>query len=84
MDSHYGRVVYQSNFFQVDEILWEVNESVRNNRLRRFTVPIEDQGEMESAKLWRKVGAAIDAEDQVRVSRSSKRFQIQLSSAPFP
>jgi len=66
IDGHWdSTVMIKEKKSGVDEILWEVNESVRNNRLRRFTVPIEDQGEMESAKLWRKVGAAIDAEDQV-------------------
>ena len=38
---------------------------MRSKRLPRFTVPLDEQGEFESAKLWRKVGAAIDAEDQV-------------------
>ena len=46
-------------------MLWEVDDTVRGKRLPRFTVPLEEQGDMESAKLWRKVGAAIDAEDQV-------------------
>ena len=49
----------------MDEILWEVDEGVKSKRLQRFTVPLEEQGEYESANLWRKVGAAIDAEDQV-------------------
>ena len=46
-------------------MLWEVDDSVRAKRLPRFTVPLEEQVDYESAKLWRKVGAAIDAEDQV-------------------
>ena len=50
---------------QIDEVIWEVDDSVRAKRLPRFTVPLEEQVDYESAKLWRKVGAAIDAEDQV-------------------
>lgn len=37
---------------------------IRQSRLKRFTVPIEDQNEFESVKLWQKVTKAIEADDQ--------------------
>ena len=42
-----------------------MDDSVRQKRLPRFTVPIEEQEEFESANLWKKVSAAIDSEDQI-------------------
>ena len=35
------------------------------NRLKRFTVPMDEQNEFESAKMWRKVSEAIEKDDQV-------------------
>ena len=37
---------------------------MRQSRLRRFTVPMEDQLDSESVKLWRKVSRAIEVDDQ--------------------
>merc|ERR1711881_379076 len=48
----------------VEEILWKVDDEVRSTRLPRYTVPMEEQEEFESAKLWRHVSDAIDKEDQ--------------------
>jgi hypothetical protein len=38
---------------------------VTSSRLKRFTVPVEQQTEWESARLWRAVGEAIVQEDQL-------------------
>ena len=40
-----------------EEVLWEVNPEVRAQRLKRYTVPIDDQTEWESAKLWLQVSS---------------------------
>ena len=45
-------------------MLWQVTQEVRQSRLRRFTVPIEHQGEFESVRLWQKVSKAIELDDQ--------------------
>ena len=45
----------------------QVGPEVVSNRLKRFTVPIEQQTEWESARLWAQVGEAITKEDQVGV-----------------
>jgi len=48
-----------------EEVLWQVTPEVKAGRLKRFCVPIDEQTEWESKKLWRHVSAAIDTEDQV-------------------
>ena len=45
-------------------MLWKVNDEVRSKRLPRYTVPLDDQEDFESVKLWRNVSAAIDQDDQ--------------------
>ena len=45
----------------------QVGPEVVSQRLKRFTVPIEQQTEWESARLWAEVGEAITKEDQVGV-----------------
>ena len=52
------------DLLQTEEVLWEVNNEVRSKRLPRYTVPMDEQEEFESAKLWRHVSDAIDKEDQ--------------------
>jgi len=47
-----------------EEILWQVTPDIQSSRLKRFSVPIDEQGEWESANLWRHVSDAIEKEDQ--------------------
>jgi hypothetical protein len=49
---------------QAEEVLWEVTEKIKSSRLKRFTIPVEEQGANESEKLWIKVSDAILNEDQ--------------------
>ena len=57
--------VYKRNFcFQTEELLWKVDDEIRSQRLPRYTVPMDEQEEFESVKLWRHVSDAIDKEDQ--------------------
>merc|ERR1719376_733454 len=66
IDGHWdSSVVIKEKKTGSDEVLWVVDESVKLKRLPRFTVPLDQQEEFESANLWRKVSAAIDSEDQV-------------------
>ena len=45
-------------------MLWEVTEKIKSSRLKRFTIPLEEQSPCESEKLWIKVSEAIANEDQ--------------------
>lgn len=49
---------------QSDEILWEVNDQIRAQRLKRFTVPLEKQERNESERKWIKVTEAIASDNQ--------------------
>ena len=64
LNLHLSQVVYLYIFLQVEEILWKVDDEVRSQRLPRYTVPMDEQEEFESVKLWRHVSDAIDKEDQ--------------------
>lgn len=44
-------------------MLWNPTSAVRKTRLRRYTVPLDQQGEFESERLWQHVSAAIIRDD---------------------
>lgn len=47
------------------ELLWSgIDPKVKSSRLRRFVVPLEEQSETESEKLWSKVTFAIQQQNQ--------------------
>uniref|UniRef100_A0A336KJY0 Oxysterol-binding protein n=1 Tax=Culicoides sonorensis TaxID=179676 RepID=A0A336KJY0_CULSO len=48
-----------------ESILFEPTPEIRAKRLKRYTVPMESQGNFESERLWQLVTAAIDRDDQV-------------------
>ncbi|KAL0276216.1 UNVERIFIED_CONTAM: hypothetical protein PYX00_003829 [Menopon gallinae] len=47
-----------------EQELWNPTPVVKASRLKRYTVPVELQGDFESERLWGKVSAAILADDQ--------------------
>lgn len=46
-----------------EQVLFNPNPTVRKTRLRRYTVPVDQQGEFESERLWQHVSAAILRDD---------------------
>ncbi|CAF1326772.1 unnamed protein product, partial [Adineta ricciae] len=46
-------------------VFWKVTQSVVNSRLKRYVVPLEQQQDNESEKLWQRVTIAIKQNDQV-------------------
>ncbi|CAL8242600.1 unnamed protein product [Merluccius merluccius] len=46
------------------ETFWNPTPELRQNRLTRYTVPPEDQGEFECERLWQQVTRAINNKDQ--------------------
>ncbi|CAF5196394.1 unnamed protein product, partial [Rotaria magnacalcarata] len=46
-------------------LFWKVSQPIVNSRLKRYVVPIEQQQDNESEKLWQRVTAAIKQNDQV-------------------
>jgi len=66
IDGHWdGTVKMTDKKTGQEEVLWQVSPEMKQARLKRFCVPIEEQTEWESARLWKHVSAAIEAEDQV-------------------
>jgi len=44
---------------------WKVTQSVIDSRLKRYVVPIEQQQDNESEKIWQYVTSAIRQNDQI-------------------
>lgn len=56
-------------------VLWEVTDSIRSSRLKRYTVAVKDQEERESVKLWSKVTEALANGDQVTATAEKTRLE---------
>ena len=59
------RALQQCPVLQEEQLFWKPTPEVRSQRLKRFTVPVDEQGEFESEHLWQHVSAAIARDDQV-------------------
>ncbi|XP_061058233.1 oxysterol-binding protein-related protein 5 isoform X5 [Eubalaena glacialis] len=51
------------------ELFWNPSEEVRGQRLKRHTVPLEEQTELESERLWQHVTRAISEGDQHKATQ---------------
>ncbi|XP_046405606.1 oxysterol-binding protein-related protein 8 isoform X3 [Ischnura elegans] len=66
IEGHWDSTVYiRDKRTGEEQVFWTVSPEVRASRLRRYTVPVEYQGEFESERLWRHVSSAILQDDQV-------------------
>jgi hypothetical protein len=54
-----------------------VTPEIRAARLKRFTVPLSDQGTFESVKLWQKVSKAIENDDQMAATEEKSILEEQ-------
>ena len=52
-----------------------MSNEVKSSRLRRFTVPLEEQGECESAWMWQHVSRAIQEEDQLAATEEKTKLE---------
>ena len=59
----------------------QVTPEIKSSRLKRFTVPLEELGEWESAKLWQHVGQAIVNEDQVAATEEKTKLEVAQRQA---
>ncbi|XP_034940040.1 oxysterol-binding protein-related protein 8 isoform X2 [Chelonus insularis] len=53
-----------------ESVLFNSTPEVRRARLKKYTVPIENQGEWESQKLWLAVTQAINRDDQIAATEA--------------
>ncbi|KAJ8795617.1 hypothetical protein J1605_002379 [Eschrichtius robustus] len=51
------------------ELFWNPSEEIRGRRLKRHTVPLEEQTELESERLWQHVTRAISEGDQHKATQ---------------
>ncbi|CAG2108237.1 unnamed protein product [Medioppia subpectinata] len=58
-------IYYKDKRSGESELLWSPTPAVKQSRLKRFVVPISEQTEMESERLWQKVTQAIQRQDQI-------------------
>lgn len=66
LDGHWDKKIQIVDVKTNDKsVLWEVNDTIRNSRLKRYTVALRDQADRESVKLWSKVSEALMANDYV-------------------
>lgn len=49
---------------QEKQLLWCPTPDMKLKRLKRFTVPIDDQSEFESGRLWQRLREALKRNDQ--------------------
>ncbi len=58
-------IYYKDKRIGESELFWSPSPAVKANRLKRFTVPLTQQQNFESEKLWHKVTLAIQRQDQI-------------------
>merc|ERR1719509_182140 len=76
IDGHWvDKVSIKDKKTGAEETLWQVGPETTSRRLKRFTVPVEQQTEWESARLWKDVGEAIVAEDQVAATEEKTKLE---------
>lgn len=58
-----------------ENIFFNPTTEIRKNRLRKYTVPLECQGQWESEKLWYAVTQAINRDDQLAATEAKTRLE---------
>lgn len=57
------------------QVLWHPTATVRKSRLTRYTVPIDQQGEHESERLWQHVSSAILRDDMAAATEEKTSLE---------
>lgn len=60
---------------QQESLFFNPTSEVRRKRLRKYTVPLEYQGDWESQKLWQGVTLAINRDDQVAATEAKTQLE---------
>ena len=59
------------------EEFWAVTQDIKASRLQRYVVNLSQQGEFESANLWRNVAAAIKNKNQVAATEEKTKLEVE-------
>lgn len=64
LDGRWDQEIYYKDKITGDtSLFWQPTPEVKSQRLHRFTVPLELQGDMESERLWKNVSEAVISAD---------------------
>nr|XP_021532705.1 oxysterol-binding protein-related protein 5-like [Aotus nancymaae] len=76
LSGHWDRDVFiQEEGSGSTALFWTPSGEVRRQRLRRHTVPLEQQTELESERLWQHVSRAIGNGDQHRATQEKSALE---------
>ncbi|XP_038620490.1 oxysterol-binding protein-related protein 5 isoform X2 [Tachyglossus aculeatus] len=64
-----GEVLIQDQTDGITDVFWNPTGAVRRQRLKRHTVLLEEQAELESERLWQHVSSAIRRGDQATATQ---------------
>ncbi|XP_033608747.1 oxysterol-binding protein-related protein 8 isoform X2 [Cryptotermes secundus] len=70
-----GSIFIKDRRMGEEQLFWKPTPEVRSQRLKRFTVPVDQQGEFESEHLWQHVSAAIARDDQVAATEEKTALE---------
>ncbi|MBZ3886232.1 Oxysterol-binding protein-related protein 5 [Sciurus carolinensis] len=93
LTGHWDRDVFiKEEGSRSPELFWSPSREVRRQRLKRHTVPLEEQMELESERLWQHVTRAIHEGDQHKATQEKlvleeaqrrRSQELQQSLAPW-
>ncbi|XP_050711635.1 oxysterol-binding protein-related protein 8-like isoform X3 [Eriocheir sinensis] len=82
LEGHWdGKITLTDRRTGEEELLWHATQEVKTQRLQRFTVGMEHQGEFESERLWQFVSAAIKNDDQTAATEEKTILEEAQRSA---
>ncbi|XP_041267192.1 oxysterol-binding protein-related protein 8 isoform X4 [Onychostruthus taczanowskii] len=69
LDGHWdSEVIISEKKTGVSETFWNPTSEMKQHRLHRYTVKLEEQDDFESEKLWQQVTKAINNKDQIKAT----------------
>ncbi|XP_067656218.1 oxysterol-binding protein-related protein 8-like isoform X1 [Haliotis asinina] len=69
LEGHWDQEIYiKDKSTGEQELFWNPTPEIKSQRLKRYTLPIETQGEMESERLWKNVSDAVISNDMHRAT----------------
>ncbi|CAG0902089.1 unnamed protein product [Darwinula stevensoni] len=72
-----GQITIRDKRLKMKEVLWSPTAEMRAQRLKRFLVPLDQQGQWESEKLWLQVSEAIRANNQEWATEEKTKLEDQ-------
>ncbi|XP_025085322.1 oxysterol-binding protein-related protein 8-like isoform X4 [Pomacea canaliculata] len=76
LDGHWDQEIYiKDRTVRRRDVFWNPTQEVRATRLKRFTVPVPEQYEFESERLWEPVSKAILAADMQTATAEKYRIE---------